>query len=44
MKQYKNSLDTDNLIFFYQILYQYEKENSHGGYDFSKVSNNIKVK
>ena len=44
MKQYKNSLDTDDLVFFYQILYQYEKENSHGGYDYSKVNDNVKVK
>lgn len=44
MKQYKHNLGIDDLTFFYQILYQFEKECSHCGYDYSKVIDKVKSK
>lgn len=42
MKYFKTSLVMDDIAFFYQILYQFEKESSHNGYNYSKVSEVIK--
>ena len=44
MKKYKYNLRIDDLTYFYQILYQFEKENCHCGYDYSKVNAKVKSK
>ena len=42
MNKYQSSLKGMDLIFLYDILYQYEKEEYHKGYNYNLLDKNIK--
>uniref|UniRef100_A0AB33IQQ3 Uncharacterized protein n=1 Tax=Prevotella sp. GTC17253 TaxID=3236793 RepID=A0AB33IQQ3_9BACT len=44
MKLYRSTLQEEDLVFFYGILYQYEKESSHSGYQYLNVPKDISSK
>ena len=42
MCKFNSNLKGNDLIFLYDILYQYEKENKHKGYDYNKMDKQIR--
>ena len=42
MCKFNSNLKGNDLIFLYDILYQYEKENKHKGYDYNKIDKQIR--
>lgn len=42
MCKFNSNLKGMDLAFFYSILYQYEKEKEHKGYDYNKIDKQIK--
>lgn len=44
MKLYRSTLQEEDLMLFYGILYQYEKETKHSGYQYGNVPKDISSK
>ncbi len=44
MNKYISTLDANDMKFFYSILYQYEREDSHIGYDSRKIDKKTRNK
>lgn len=42
MCKYNSNLKGVDLVFFYSILYQYERENNHKGYNYTKIDKTLR--